>query len=74
MEERLAVRHGGDRRSDEVQGGKISTLIDAGAKSRDLAAERAGFGSGKTYEAAKKAVDALPAPVGGKLKTDCFSN
>ena len=63
MEERLAARHGGDRRSDEVQGGKISTLIDAGAKSRDLAAERAGFGSGKTYEAAKKAVDALPAPL-----------
>ena len=73
MEERLAARNGGDRKSDEFQSGNFSGLKDKG-DSRDLAAERAGFGSGKTYEAAKKAVDALPAPVGGKLKTDCFSN
>lgn len=52
IEQRLAARHGGDRKSDEFQGGKTATLNDAG-KSRDLAADRAGFGSGKTYEAAK---------------------
>lgn len=32
-------------------------------RARDLAAERAGFGSGKTYEAAKKAVETLPPPL-----------
>jgi len=50
IEERLAARHGGDRRSDEVQEGKISCLKDSG-QSRDLAAKQVGFGSGKTYEA-----------------------
>ena len=60
IEERLAARHGGDRRSEEVQGGKISTLEIPGEKSRDLAAKQVGFGSGKTYEAAKRAVDTLP--------------
>lgn len=45
--ERLQGRHGGDRKTD--QGGNISTLNDQG-KARDLAAAKAGLGSGKTLE------------------------
>lgn len=48
--ERLKGRAGGDRKSD--QRGNISTLIDQGA-TRDLAAAKAGLGSGKTLEAAQ---------------------
>ena len=70
MEERLAGRAG----NPAVTAIKEKFPELPIGQSRDLAAERAGFGSGKTYEAAKKAVDALPAPVGGKLKTDCFSD
>ena len=51
--ERLKGRAGGDRKSD--QGGNISTLIDQG-KTRDLAAAKAGLGSGKTLEAAQAVV------------------
>ena len=47
--ERLGKRQGGDRKTD--QSGNISTLIDHG-KTRDLAAAKAGLGSGKTLEAA----------------------
>jgi hypothetical protein len=43
--ERLGKRQGGDRKTD--QSGNISTLIDHG-KTRDLAAAKAGLGSGKT--------------------------
>lgn len=42
--ERLKGRHGGDRKN---QGGNISTLIDDAGKTRDLAAAKAGLGSGK---------------------------
>lgn len=52
--ERLQGRAGGDRKSD--QGGNISTLIDQG-KTRDIAAAKAGLGSGKTLEAAQKVVE-----------------
>lgn len=52
--ERLHGRHGGDRKSD--QGGNISTLDEAG-KTRDIAAAKAGLGSGKTLEAAQKVVE-----------------
>lgn len=52
--ETLAGRHGGDRKSD--QGGNISTLIDEG-KTRDIAAAKAGLGSGKTLEAAQKVLE-----------------
>jgi ParB family chromosome partitioning protein len=52
--ERLQGRHGGDRKTD--QGGNISTLDEAG-KTRDLAAAKAGLGSGKTLEAAQKVVE-----------------
>ena len=48
--ERLGKRQGGDRKTD--QSGNISTLIDHG-KTRDLAAAKAGLGSGKTLEAAQ---------------------
>lgn len=47
--ERLGKRHGGDRKTD--QAGNISHLIDKGRNS-DLAAAKAGLGSGKTLEAA----------------------
>jgi ATP-dependent DNA helicase RecG len=47
--ERLGKRQGGDRKTD--QSGNISTLIDHG-KTRDLAAAKAGLGSGKTLVAA----------------------
>jgi len=56
IEERLAARHG--VRHDRVDM-EIFPHLDSGP-SRDLAAKQVGFGSGKTYEAAKKAVDALP--------------
>ena len=56
MEEELTKRHGGDRKSEDFQEGKISTLNETG-KSRDLVAERVGMGSGKTYESAKKVLD-----------------
>ena len=39
MEEELTKRHGGDRKSEDFQEGKISTLNEIG-KSRDLVAER----------------------------------
>ena len=43
--------------------GNISTIAEEG-KSRDLAAAKAGLGSGKTYEAAKKVVEnGAPSPV-----------
>lgn len=51
--ERLGNRQGGDRKTD--QGGNISTLIDHG-KTRDLAAAKAGLGSGKTLEAAQAVI------------------
>ena len=50
--ERLGQRHGGDRKSD--QAGNISFLNETG-ETRDLAAAKAGFGSGKTLEAARRA-------------------
>ncbi|HML80163.1 MAG TPA: hypothetical protein PKE37_00170 [Thiomonas arsenitoxydans] len=50
IEERLKGRVGGNRMPDHP--GKISGMVDAG-DSRDLAAEKSGFRSGKTYEAAK---------------------
>ncbi len=50
---KLADRRGGDRKSD--QAGNISGLIDKG-ETRDIAAAKAGLGSGKTYEAAKKVI------------------
>lgn len=37
--------------------GNISTIEDAGQKTRDLAAAKAGLGSGKTLEAAQKVVE-----------------
>ena len=43
MEEELTKRHGGDRKSEDFQEGKISTLNEIG-KSRDLVAERVGRG------------------------------
>ena len=49
--EGLVARHGGDRRSSE----KNSTL-DHG-RTTDIAAAKAGLGSGKTYEAAKRVVE-----------------
>lgn len=49
--ERLAGRVGRPN-----NGGNISTISDEG-KTRDLAAAKAGLGSGKTYEAAKKVVE-----------------
>lgn len=52
--ERMDGRHGGDRKSN--QGGNISTLNEAG-KTRDIAAAKAGLGSGKTMEAAQKVVE-----------------
>ena len=48
--ERLKGRHGGDRKN---QGGNISALKEQG-ETRDLAAAKAGLGSGKTLEAAQK--------------------
>ena len=39
MEEELTKRHGGDRKSEDFQEGKISTLNETG-KSRDLVAGR----------------------------------
>lgn len=51
--ERLAARHGGDRKSD--QSGNISTLNDQG-KTRDIAAAKAGLGSGKTLQAAQAVI------------------
>ena len=58
--ERMGARHGGDRKTD--QGGNISTLSDHG-KTRDLAAAKAGLGSGKTLEAAL-----LDRKVGGAVR------
>lgn len=37
--------------------GNISTIEDAGQKTRDIAAAKAGLGSGKTLEAAQKVVE-----------------
>jgi ParB family chromosome partitioning protein len=51
--EKMPNRHGGDRKSD--QAGNISGLIEKG-ETKDIAAAKAGLGSGKTYEAAKKVV------------------
>ncbi|MBU2763714.1 DNA N-6-adenine-methyltransferase [Acidithiobacillus caldus] len=56
IEEQLAGRHGGDRRSKDFQDGKISGLKEGG-ESRDLVADRSGFGCGKTYESARNAVE-----------------
>ena len=52
--ERMQGRHGGDRKSD--QAGNISGLKEVG-DNRDLAAAKAGLGSGKTLEAAQKVVE-----------------
>lgn len=52
--ETLAGRHGGDRKSD--QDGNISVLIERG-ETKDIAAAKAGLGSGKTLEAAQKVVE-----------------
>ena len=52
--ENLKDRQGGDRKSD--QAGNISHLIDKG-RTTDIAAAKAGLGSGKTYETAKKVVE-----------------
>lgn len=46
--------HGGDRRSVQVQ--KVAHESD-GAKTRDIAAKKAGFGNAETYRQAKKVVD-----------------
>ena len=51
--ERLGKRQGGDRKTD--QPGNISGLIDKG-ETRDLAAAKAGLGSGKTLEAAQTVI------------------
>lgn len=47
--ERLRERHGGDRKSD--QAGKISHLIEDAGRTKNIAAAKAGLGSGKTLEA-----------------------
>ncbi len=47
--EKLPNRQGGDRKSDQV--GNISHLDESG-RTKDLAAAKAGLGSGKTLEAA----------------------
>lgn len=52
--ERLQGRHGGDRKAD--QAGNISGLNGQG-DTRDIAASKAGLGSGKTFEAAQKVVE-----------------
>ena len=62
--ERLGKRQGGDRKTD--QSGNISTLIDHG-KTRDLAAAKAGLGSGKTLEAAMKVMSLLKVCPGATL-------
>ena len=49
--ERLATRHGSNQYAQKG-GGNISTSEETG-KTRDLAAAKAGLGSGKTLEAAR---------------------
>ena len=54
--ERLQGRHGSNQ--FEVKGcGNISTSSCEAGKTRDLAAAKAGLGSGKTLEAAQKVVE-----------------
>jgi ParB family chromosome partitioning protein len=51
---KLGPRHGSNQ-YEAKGGGNISTSSEEG-KTRDIAAAKAGLGSGKTYEAAKKVV------------------
>lgn len=72
IEESLQGRHGGDRRSEDFkvqnfaqsnydstdEQSKVENFPPCkGEKSRDIAAQRAGFGNGKTYQQAKNVVD-----------------
>ncbi len=61
--EELAGRHGKNQHSG---GGSISTSSAEG-KTRDIAAAKAGLGSGKTYEAAKRVVENGVMPPGSSL-------
>lgn len=53
--ERLPKRHGGDRKTD--QAGNFSHLNEGAGRNKDIAAAKAGLGSGKTLEAAQKVVE-----------------
>jgi len=64
MAARLGERRGGDRKSEEFQSANNCTLIEG--KTRDLAAEQAGFGNHETYRQAEKVCDeAVPDLVAG---------
>ncbi len=54
--ERLQGRHGSNQ-YQQKGGGNISTSSDDAGKTRDIAAAKAGLGSGKTLEAAQKVVE-----------------
>lgn len=56
MEEALGERRGGDTSTGE-QRNKENFPECKGKQTRDIAAEKAGFGNGKTYQQAKKVVD-----------------
>lgn len=72
LEAELSPRHGGDRKSDEFQGGNFSTLIESG-KTRDIAAKAAGFGNGKTYEQAKTVIDEAPPSIVAAVDSGAMS-
>jgi hypothetical protein len=59
IEEEISRGHGGDRKS----GGNQVVNRPLEKKSREVAAEKAGFGSEVTYRRAKKALDIFPAAV-----------
>jgi ParB family chromosome partitioning protein len=65
IEERLALRHGSNQHAVKGKTNEDPEIFPDPhlGDSRDLAAEKSGFGSGKTYEAAKRAVDGLPEPL-----------
>ena len=62
IEAELAKRNGVRRDRLPVENFPQVDCVPEG-KTRDLAAEKAGFGNGKTYEQAKKVIDEAPEPV-----------
>jgi hypothetical protein len=66
FEAKLGERRGGDGSNQHAKVANVEKIPQLlGEKTRDLAAERCGFGNGKTYEQAKAIVVAAAAAPGG---------
>ncbi|WP_233224419.1 hypothetical protein [Thiomonas sp. X19] len=72
IEERLAARHGSNQyQPKSVEDSDICRTPLEG-RSANLAAERAGFGSGKTYERAKQAASLCWGHIWGHIRKSIF--